>query len=91
MKQKPIETPDEMLEHLREYVIQCIKEKKELLMERIGEIGEFQQGKFSGAHDELCEIFDYIRRLQKHGYEHLTVDDYEETMTKVEHDGRGPG
>lgn len=82
MKHKPIETVDDMLSHLREYIADLMIDERNSLMDRISELEEFQRGQYSGAHRALEELHIYIRRLQKHGYEHLRVEDWELTEEK---------
>jgi predicted HTH transcriptional regulator len=86
MKHKPVETPDEMLEHLREYVNAEIGDNKEGLMNALHDTDEYDRGVYKGYDMAMNEIDQHIRHLYKHGYEHLRVDDYEEVVTEVKDD-----
>jgi hypothetical protein len=76
MKRKQIETPDEMMDYIQEYVLGLMNCEKESLMENIEEWDDFQKGQSKGAYMAYDEIYAHLRNLLKHGYDHLTVDDY---------------
>lgn len=76
MKRKTIETPTEIMEALQTHISELIHCEKSSLMENIEEMDDFQRGQCKGACMAYEEIYSYLRNLIKHGYDHLTVEDY---------------
>lgn len=76
MKMKKIESIDEMLEYLIGYAYAMMMEERDYLMEEIEDMSEFRRANIYGRHQAFEDIKEHMRGLQKHGYEHLLVDDY---------------
>lgn len=76
MKRKNVEIPSEMMEAIQDYVYSLMILERESLMENVEEWTDFQRGQCRGAYDAYEEIHQHLRNLIKHGYKHLTVEDY---------------
>lgn len=73
---KKVETAIDMLEHLNGKFCELASDERIYLMEQLSELDEFHRGMIYGRHEAFQEIMQYIRTLEKHGYEHLQVADY---------------
>lgn len=76
MKRKKIETPLEAFECIQEHLSELMSSEKESLMDCVGEWDEFVRGQCKGTHDAYDELHSHLRNLIKHGFDHLTVEDY---------------
>ncbi len=77
MKHKKIETPCEMLSHIMNYICEGISEGKVCLVDTLPDSTEFERGTYYGAIQALDELHQYLRNLDKYGYEHITVESFD--------------
>lgn len=76
MKRKSIETPNEMLGHIMEYLCECIDAEKESVIHTLAESTEFERGSYYGAIQALDDLRSHLLNLDKHGFEHILVEDW---------------
>jgi predicted heme/steroid binding protein len=73
---KKIETPSEMLGYIMDQISENIGTEKDGIVYQLQDSTEFERGASYGAIQALDELRQHLRNLDKHGYDHITVEDW---------------
>ena len=76
MNRKKVTTVDDMLIHLTDHLSSRMADEQEYTISTLRESEEFDRGVCYGAINAIDDIRQYLRNIEKHGYDHLLVDDW---------------